>query len=213
LGKDISQAFNFDPEGDTLPVLYDQYDRLAESYWSGVKDDFSRLFEFVHPGRAVPERMFLPRFSQVAFIAQMLHLDFYEEIEKLKGSALTGAENIEARERRDYALRWLEAYAPEKFVFKLQEETPQEALNLSDLQKRAMKELLSAVEEQVAMPTGEELHHRLHAIKESLQIQPGELFGAIYLGFLGKAYGPKAGWFLSVLDREFVLKRLRAITG
>jgi lysyl-tRNA synthetase class I len=48
LGKDINQQFNFDPEGDTIPVLYDQYDKLAESYWAGVKDDYARLFEFIH---------------------------------------------------------------------------------------------------------------------------------------------------------------------
>ncbi len=29
LGKEINQAINFDPEGDTIPVLYDLYDKLA----------------------------------------------------------------------------------------------------------------------------------------------------------------------------------------
>jgi lysyl-tRNA synthetase class 1 len=49
LGKDYNQQINFDPEGDTIPVLYDQYDKLAESYWAGTKDDYANLFEYLHP--------------------------------------------------------------------------------------------------------------------------------------------------------------------
>src|SRR6185312_6863624 len=66
LGKDINQAINFDPEGDTIPVLYDQYDKLAENFWAQTKDDYARLFEFIHPDRKIPQQSALPRFSQVA---------------------------------------------------------------------------------------------------------------------------------------------------
>ncbi len=58
------------------------------------------------------------------------------------------------------------------------------------------------------MPTGEDIQHKLHEIKDTFTIPPSELFGALYLAFLGKSYGPKIGWFLSVLPKEFVLKRL-----
>lgn len=220
LSKDINQAFNFDPEGDTIPVLFDQYDRLAESYWAGVRDDYARLFEFVHPtlspsseGRQLPVKHFLPRFSQVAFIAQMKHLDYLEEIGKLKEAPLTKEDIEEANERKEYALRWLSDYAPEKFVFKLHDTLPEDARHLSDIQKTALLQLLSFLEESVAMPDGEALHHKLHEIKETAAIPPAELFSAIYLSFLGKSFGPKAGWFLSVLDREYVLRRLREATA
>ncbi|MEK9176946.1 MAG: lysine--tRNA ligase, partial [Patescibacteria group bacterium] len=35
LGKDINQQINFDAVGDTIPVLWDTYDRLAGKYFSG----------------------------------------------------------------------------------------------------------------------------------------------------------------------------------
>ena len=35
-----------------------------------------------------------------------------------------------------------------------------------------------------------------------------EAFSAIYLAFLGKPSGPKAGWLLTTLKDEFVLRRL-----
>ena len=44
LGKEINQAFNFDAEGETIPTLYDLYDKLADSTLAGITDDYARLF-------------------------------------------------------------------------------------------------------------------------------------------------------------------------
>jgi lysyl-tRNA synthetase class 1 len=215
-GKDINQQINFDPEGDTIPVLFDQYDKLAASYWAGVEDDYARLFTYIHPTvdekPQMPSEHFLPRFSQVAFIAQMPHLDFFAEMEALKGSPLTEDDKLEASERREYALRWVRLYAPEKFVFELQDEVPDVALGLSEQQKNALKKLHDTLMSAEALPSGEELHELLHSIKDEQGIAPAELFSALYLAFLGKPFGPKAGWFLSVLERDFVLRRLEAVT-
>ncbi len=200
IGKEINQAFNFDPEGDTVPLLYDQYDKLAENFWAGTRDDYARLFEFIHPGHKVPEKTSLPRFSQVAFAVQMPHLSLEKEFPE--------ADKAELRERAEYAKRWLAEYAPKKFVFKLQNSLPEAAQNLSETQKKAIRTLFEFIKGTKTMPSGEDLHHFLHGLKESEPIAPAELFSAIYLSFLGKPMGPKAGWFLSVLPKEFVLKRL-----
>jgi lysyl-tRNA synthetase class I len=34
-------------------------------------------------------------------------------------------------------------------------------------------------------------------------------FAALYLAFLGRPNGPRAGWLLASLDRDFVIERLR----
>jgi lysyl-tRNA synthetase class 1 len=222
LGKDINQAINFDPEGDTIPVLYDLYDKLAENYWAGVKDDYARLFELIHPNRKIPSKHYLPRFSQIAFLAQMRHIDIYQQLkmsleqekrDSSGGQPFTNEDVEEIDERIKYAGQWLDAYAPEKFVFKLQDTLPEAAKNLSDMQKKAIAELQHYIAAAVDMPTGEEIQHKLHEIKETLAIAPQDLFGALYLLFLGKSYGPKIGWFLSVLDKEFVLKRLQEVSA
>lgn len=199
LNKDINQAFNFDPEGDTIPVLYDLYDKLAANAWAGTKDDYARLFEFLGP---LPPVRFLPRFSQVAFLVQMPHLNMEKEIETLKGSPLTDDDKRELSERAQYAKRWLDEYAPEKFVFKLQESLPEAVKKLTDAQKAALKSLAAFIESRGGMPGGEELQAKIHELKE---------FKGVYLAFLGKDHGPRAGWFLSVLPRDFVLGRLREV--
>lgn len=199
LGKDMAQQVNFDPEGDTIPVLYDQYDKLAEQYKTVKDDDYARLFEAVHPEGTMRGAEFLMRFSQVAFVVQMPHMDLLKEAEVLKGSALTDAEKEELLERGEYAKRWLDAYAPEKYVFKLQDTLPEAAAALPESAKAAMKDLHAFISGAEAMPSGEAIQAKLHESKE---------FKGVYLAFLGKESGPKAGWFLSVLPREFVLTRL-----
>ena len=213
-GKDINKQVNFDPAGDTIPVLYDTYDRLAAQYFSGTHDDFTRLFVLSHvPAmRTALLDRFLPRFSQVAFLIQMPHVDVETEVAKLKGSVLTVPDREELHSRMEHARRWLTAYAPEAFRFELKTQVPDEARNLSVLQKEALKKVLAYVEERKELE-GQELHTRLHAIKDEVGISPQELFSAVYLSFLGKASGPKAGWFLSTLPRSLLEGRLKEVTA
>lgn len=41
----------------------------------------------------------------------------------------------------------------------------------------------------------------------ALQIDPRDLFKAIYISILGQISGPRAGWFLSSFEKEFLVKR------
>jgi lysyl-tRNA synthetase class 1 len=214
LGKDFSQQINFDPQGDTIPVLYDQYDKLAESYWSKAEDDYARLFAFIHEAdeteRNIPSKMFLMRFSQVAFMVQMPHLKILDEAEKIKGSSLTQEEKMEIGERAQYALRWLQNHAPEKFVFKLQETLPEKAVDLSESQRRALEALRKDLEMDYPA-SGEIMHALIRSIpaRPGLEVEQKAFFIALYTIFLDKESGPQAGWFLAALPKDFVVKRLK----
>lgn len=196
LGKEINQAINFEPEGDTIPVLYDQYDKLSEQYKTVKDDDYARLYEMIHPEGPKAFSGSLPRFSQVAFVVQMPHMDMYKEF--------PDADRAELDERAQYAKHWLEEYAPEKYVYKLHDSLPDVAKNLSAEQKNKLTELLRYIVVLSEMPSGEELHTKLHELK---------VFKEIYLAFLGRESGPKAGWFLSSLQKDFVEQRLKEATA
>ena len=211
--KDPKRVIDFVPDGDTLPLLYDQYDSFAERYFSGIKDDFSLAFELSHGKREqdLLKPRFLPRFSLVAFLVQMPHMVYLKEIEQLKGGALSLDDKREAEERAQYAKLWLEQYAPENYRYTLQEKNvPEAALRLYPDQKSALKLLLTYIESNPTLD-GQGVHSELHSIKEKTGIDPKAFFSAIYLSFLGKESGPKAGWFLSVLDRDFLLRRLQEV--
>lgn len=222
LSKERNQQVNFDPEGDTVPVLYDQYDKLADNYYarahSGEKDDYSRLFEMLFPLGEVPiEKPFLPRFSHVAYLVQMPHLDLEKEVTSMKASslgiahgvALTPADLEELQVRREYARHWLREYAPEKYLFKLYEDSvPDIVKTFSSLQKSALRTLRERLIDHAVGNDGQSMHEVLHEVKEKHGITPQEFFSAIYGMLINKDHGPKAGWFLSVLGRQFLLTRL-----
>lgn len=207
-GKDINQQINFDPAGDTIPVLYDTYDRIAEEVWSGAHDDNTRLFTYITTEPWLFEPRFLPRFSQVAFMVQMPHLDSHVEFEKVKGSPLTELDKKELRLRSEYARVWLDRAADEEYKFILQETLP-EAYSLTDAQRSALRAVFAYVEAHPVLD-GQELHTALHDLRKQSGLEAKPFFGPMYAALLHKDHGPKMGWFLSVLPREFLLDRLKA---
>jgi len=207
IGKDIREQIDIDPSGESVPRLYDWYDELAESVRTGAADDHSRLYALCElpANRAALSAPWRMRFREVAFIVQMAHLSLKEEAARVKGSALTEDEERALDVRARYAKYWLATYAPEEFKYALQEELPD--VDLSEVQKKALAEIAEYLQE--SERTGEELHLRLHEMKTSVPIAPKELFQAIYLIFLNRESGPKAGWFLAGLPRDFVIARLK----
>lgn len=213
IGKDPKRVIDFIPDGDTMPILYDNYDKMSEYYFSDAEGDYKRVFLLSH----TPEQRkniiqrFLPRFSQMAFLVQMPHMNIEEMVEKIKGEKLTDNDQKEMEYRSQYALGWIRKYAPEDYKYELQEEEiPEAAKNFSPQQKAALKLVLEYVQAQKELD-GQELHTKFHDIKEQSGINPKDLFSALYLSFLGKDHGPKAGWFLSVLDKKFLERRLEEV--
>jgi lysyl-tRNA synthetase class 1 len=56
----------------------------------------------------------------------------------------------------------------------------------------------------------EAIHEMVYAATaEGEALKPAEAFQALYLALLGTRRGPRIGWFLAFLDRDFVVRRLR----
>lgn len=206
---------DFDPTGDTIPVLYDYHDEAANEYFQRVEDsDKARIFALSYPekDRANLTEHFYPRFSNIAYLSQMPHIDLEVEAEKMKGSTLTKLDKDEVRYRATYAKYWLDKYSPEKFRITLHENSvPEEAKSLNNIQKQALQALVDYLQTEDQLD-GQKLHTKLHDIKKEQDIEPKELFEAIYKSLLGSASGPKAGWFLSVLDKDFLVKRFTEVS-
>jgi len=211
IGKDIREQIDVDPAGESVPRLYDWYDELALGVREGKADDYSRLYALCElpENRADLSALWQMRFREVAFIVQMAHLSLTDEAARTKGSPLTEDETHALEERARYAKFWLTTYAPEEFKYVLQDEMPE--VDLSDTQKKALAALADYL--QAGERTGEELHLRLHELKTEVPIQPKELFQALYRIFLNRDSGPKAGWFLAGLPRDFVIARLNEAVG
>jgi lysyl-tRNA synthetase class 1 len=209
LQKPPERVVEFVPDGDTVPLLYDSYDRFAKSYWSEDESDFSTLFQYLNLPeiRSDLQQKILPRFSTVVFLAQMPHLDPKTEIEKIDEVVL-GAKDVEELDKRvKYAKIWLNTYAPDDYKYEIQKDLPSVAKDFNEEQKKALQSVLEYIKGGAVLD-GQEFHTKLHEIKTKLNIDPKLFFSAIYQSILGKESGPKAGWFLSVLDKKFLEKRL-----
>ncbi|HKV45791.1 MAG TPA: lysine--tRNA ligase [bacterium] len=201
------RQLDFDPRGETIPTLYDEYDRAAAAYFREVESpDLARTFYFARIG-GEPQKCYRPRFAKIAYLLQMPAIDLPRAVAREKGAPLTEVDRAELDARTADARRWLAAYAPEHYKFEIRPSLPTSVAALT----RGQRQYLARVAEALVARswTGEELHAHLHALKAEMALGPREAFGAIYQAFLGKDSGPQAGWFLSALDQQFVLTRLR----
>ena len=71
------------------------------------------------------------------------------------------------------------------------------------------KRFLSSLFETLSSPIweAENIHNAIHETSENEEIQMKTAFKTIYQILLGKENGPRAGYFLSNLDKDFVLNR------
>ena len=200
----------FDPGGDTIPNLYDEYDRAAAAFFHDVENpDLARTFYFARVG-AAPVHCYRPRFVKVAYLTQMPSVDLARAVAHDKGAPLSDVDRAELDLRVADAQRWLATYAPDHYMFQVRETVPDTAASLRAAQRQYLQRIADALT--AGAWTGETLHARLHELRAEVGLSPRDAFGAIYEAFLGKDSGPQAGWLLASLDRQFVLKRLREVS-
>jgi lysyl-tRNA synthetase class 1 len=59
-----------------------------------------------------------------------------------------------------------------------------------------------------ALASGEQWQAAIFAVAEEHGIDAKAAFNALYFAFLGRPNGPRAGWLLASLERDFVIRRL-----
>ena len=213
---------NFNADGETIPRLYDDYDKNARVYFEEEDghEDLARAFYFSQTDAENIEKSYLPRFSRVAFFVQIPHLNIQKEIATLKGKSLTAADKKELEVRENYAKKWLADYASDNHRFEIAEqEIPKKVSEMFPEQKVFLRELANVLEQfekenaAKGKDRGEALHEKIHDHRKSSPLEAREGFSAIYMALIGKESGPQAGWFLEALDPKFVIERFRAVAS
>ena len=213
-----SQVIDFDPEGDTIPRLFVEFDRIAAA--TAGKDvkgelpaDYDRLFGYsLLAGRSVEAEAaaFRPAFSHLALLLQIPGVDIRERIEAEKAGSLTEREVEILDERVHAAKAWLESYAPERARLVIRRDAvPAEVDALDPSQKSYLGALASAAEGNCP-GSGEAWQGLIFTVAGETGLASGKAFGALYAAFLGRNNGPRAGWLLASLEPSFVVERLRA---
>ena len=213
-------AIEFDPEGtEAIPRLFDESDRLAaatagRAVRGELPPDHERLFAVsqVNPGADLQAAAsaYRPAFSHLALLEQIPGVDVPARVAAEKGAPLTAPETDLLEERRAAAVAWLEAYAPESARIAVHRDgLPPAAEALNDGQRRLLGELARAAEGDTPA-SGEAWQSLIFSAGKAAGMPPGDAFRAVYLAFLGRPNGPRAGWLLASLDPSFVVERLRS---
>lgn len=188
----INSEINFDlAKPDTIPSLFDEYQRCADAYFEKGDPEFARAFELSQiNGIHRPPNI---RFSVLAQWVQMPNMQSKIEEENLTPWV-------------PYVKNWLENYAPESEKFFVQEQLPDVVSQLSAKQKEFLKKISQEIS---AYSDAEKLQFDMYEWGKALGLTGKDVFGAIYLSLVGKGHGPKAAWLILSLDKEFVKQRFQ----
>ena len=224
---------------DAIPRLFDEFDKLADATAGReVKGElpagFDSIFRYalLDPAAdvATAATTFRPAFAHLALLVQIPGVDVAARVEAEKGGPLTEREQAILAERRHAAAAWLESYAPERARLAVRRAAlPVEADALEPDQRSYLAALAAALEApttaaaagapdnptmtvavQALVPVGGDAWQaRIFSVAATQGLPNGRAFAALYLAFLGRSNGPRAGWLLASLESSFVLARLR----
>jgi len=210
----LLKAKEFDPSA--LPDLYDEYDLAEQVYFGRATlpesriEQVKRIYELSQTD-GVPEQM--PQRVSFRFAAILCQVaptrERILEILETRGILKQPSDqDIQLAIRRiERAKRWIELYAPEHLRFKVLEKPPR--IELSQKQRGGLLSLARRLAEAEFSPLS--IHNLIYDVAREQNIEPPMLFQAIYLALLGRPSGPRAGAFLSALEREFVIRRFREV--
>ncbi len=105
--------------------------------------------------------------------------------------------------------RWLVKWATDEVKFELL--TKIDPAKFSGQERQFLADLAQKVSQAPANADGEWFHKAIYELKEGLKLSPEQIFKPLYRSLIGKEQGPRAGWFLSILPREWLIKRLKLL--
>ncbi len=187
---DIRQQTNFDPlTKNTIPNLFDEYQKAADAYFNKTDEDLARTFELSQvDGVKKPPTV---RFSVLAQWVQMPNMQ-----ERITSEGL--------EEWAKYAQVYVAEYAPESDKFLVQDTLPAVAHELTAIQKDLLTKIRMELDKKW---DAEAFQTQIYEYGKELGLNGKETFAAIYKVLIGKDHGPKAAWLILSLEREFVKKR------
>jgi len=212
------KALDFDPGGDAIPGLFDEFDRLAAAtagrpYRGELPADYERIFRLslVDPDADVEAeaKRFRPAFRHLTMLVQVPGVDVEARVAAEKGEPLDDIEKGILEERASVARTWLDGWAPDRYQFSVRPELPAEAAELSEVQALFLSDLAKGASNE--HPSGGDAWQDLiYRSGQERGVSSRDTFAAVYGALLGRTNGPRAGWLLASLEESLVVERFTA---
>ncbi|VVC00201.1 Lysine--tRNA ligase [uncultured archaeon] len=187
-----SKAFDVSFDGDVI-TFYEAFDRLERVYF-GVEpakeselEQLKSIYEFsaVEIPRGMP---FQPSFRHITTILQLNLLDEKKAFGYFRNEVKSSFDEARLRARISCAKYWLMNYAPDQFLFRVQDSVSDAALSMPQLHKDALREFAGKLNGGM---DEEKLGSVFKEISEKRQIPIADLFRSAYMVLVNKERGPK----------------------
>ncbi|HSX53545.1 MAG TPA: lysine--tRNA ligase [Patescibacteria group bacterium] len=201
-----SKRLYFDPVNGVVQLM-DEFAALAAKTDKDKAEQ--QLFDICMWGQDQPTVSSVPFSHLVAsYQASLRDADkTLEIIRRTEYKDLAEGQGDVIRRELKFIDAWLDKRAPEDVKFELLKQI--DASEFTDTQKQFLAQLADKLKAAPQDADGEWFHELIYDLKDSTGLEPKELFQTLYQALIGKNSGPRAGWFLSLLPRDWLLKRLR----
>ena len=201
-----NRHIDFDP-GLGLLNMVDRYDKTEQDYHEGVLDDNEkRAFELSQVGKISKEKPNILPYKHLVTLTQS-KTNLNEIIEALERSGEVKDIDENKLENRVKCIKqWIQNYAPESVVFEIQKEKPE--IKFDDLQNKCVKLLIEKMKVVEWSPEG--IHNSFYELQEKNEIPAKNFFKIMYNVLLNKDRGPRLGFFLATMSKDFIIERLES---
>ncbi len=197
----------FFDDGETLMRLFDEFSEMLSKPDKSLAD--KQLLELSLTGVGHQTVSRIP-FSHLVASYQAALKDPAKTLEVMRRTEhakTVDEDEAIIRAELKYIDEWLKRCAPEDVKFELVGKL--DKAQFTDTQKKYLELLSDKVANAPKNADGEWFHKAIYDLKDHVDLDPKELFVTLYLALLGKEAGPRAGWFLSLLPRDWLVSRLR----
>ncbi|MFA6017296.1 MAG: lysine--tRNA ligase [Patescibacteria group bacterium] len=196
----IKTHLDFNPFGDTIPNIFDDYDRCLNAYFLKLENnlpkdkagevaaDYARIIELSEVNPLPKNRLYLPRFRTIANLMKAKNNNLVEFFETQKKTQLSNEEKTILEERIKYAKIYLEKYGQEKV-----DSTQIKKFLPTETQKKFLLQLSGQLSSLENKNDKEQIQKIVFDGIKSNEIKPKEAFEVIYQTLTGKSFGPKIG--------------------
>lgn len=221
LRNNPNKHLDFDP-GLGILNLVDEYDSTERTYFgeSGeeksqriekLEEDLGRTYVLSQPFE-IPKKLPLQiPYRHLVSLVQIKE-DFDGILDILKRTAQVESLNEEDKkhlsQRAECVKFWLKSFAPDRVKFSIAKEPP--ALTLDADHRKYLGDLSRELGKGDWTP--DSIHNTIYELAQSRGLKSKTAFQLVYQATLNQKHGPRLGYFLSTLDKDFVIKRIGEVS-
>ena len=201
-----SKRLYFDPVNSVIQVM-DEFAELAAK--TDRSDDEEQLLQVATRGIDKKTVSRVP-FSHLVASYQASLKDTERTLEVIRRTEYAQVVDEDAdiiRAELTYIDEWLRTWAPEDVKFDLRADV--KADEFSEQERALFQKLGDKVAAAAEDADGAWFHNAIYELKNETELQPKDMFSALYRLLIGKTSGPRAGYFLSILPRDWLISRLK----